>query len=259
MAKHSRKRFATRLHEDPIAQIFDAWQLWLLGALVGALLGWAIFAIFPPAFRARAIVVVDNNLEEAWVYFPDRQLFQFLARETERLEQLAWSDLVMQPVSAEAGIPVQDLRGGILQLSQPSDGGWYFYATNSDPAVAQKLAAAWVQTFVEAAHHAVAAAPELQAARAALEAEALLSAPDEARLQELMAQVSQLAEQTKGISIFTDLSISQAAELPVERAVTRSTYLFVGSLVGALAAPLWVLLAPATLPTALRHWALRRN
>src|SRR3989304_4393269 len=69
---------------DPIAQLLPAWRLWLLGALLGALVGWALFQIAPPAFRAQATVVVDNNLEEAWVYFPDRQLFQFLPREPPR-------------------------------------------------------------------------------------------------------------------------------------------------------------------------------
>lgn len=234
--------------DDPIAQLLAAWRLWLLGALLGALVGWALFQIAPPAFRAQATAVVDNNLEEAWVYFPDRQLFQFLARETERLEQLAWSDEVMQTVSAQSdGIPVQDLRDGTLQLSQPSDGGWHFYADHSEARVAQQLAAVWAQTFVAAARAAVQASPELQAARAALDAELLAAAPDETRLQQLMADISALAERTKGISTYTELYVSQAADLPVERSVSLSAFLFVGSLVGALAAPLWVLLGPATL------------
>jgi len=234
--------------DDPIAHLLAAWRLWLLGALLGALFGWALFQIAPPTFRAQATVVVDNNLEEAWVYFPDRQLFQFLARETERLEQLAWSDEVMQTISAQSdAIPVQDLRGGMLQLSRPSDGGWHFYADHSEARVAQQLVAAWAQAFVAAARAAVQASPELQAARAALEAELMAAAPDETRLQQLMADISALAEKTKGISPYTELYVSQAVDLPVERSVSLSTYLFVGSLVGALAAPLWALLGPATL------------
>src|SRR3990170_8372073 len=101
MPKASRKNAQTKIPDDPLAAIFEAWRLWLLGALIGALLAWGLFQVAPPAYRARATVVVDNNLEEAWVYFPDRQLFQFLQRETERLEELAWSDDVMQAVAAK--------------------------------------------------------------------------------------------------------------------------------------------------------------
>lgn len=242
--KRSAPRKKSTQPDNPIIQALEAWRLWLLGALLGALLACALFLVAPPAFRARATVVVDNNLEQGWVYFPDRQLFQFLARETERLEELAWSDGVMQVVSVESGIPVQDLRGGILALSQPSDGGWHFYATHADADTAQLLAAAWAQTFVDAARAAVQHSPELQVARAALEAELLQADPDEARLNELMEAISVLSEHTKGISPYTELNLSQIADLPVDRSVSRSTYLFIGSLVGALAAPLWVLLSP---------------
>src|SRR3989304_3900162 len=120
-SKRSAPRKKPAQQDDPLLQALEAWRLWLLGALIGALLAWLLFQVAPSPFRARATVVVDNKLEEAWVYFPDRQLFQFLARETAHLEELAWSDEVMQTVSAQSGpIPVQDLRGGMLQLGRPS-------------------------------------------------------------------------------------------------------------------------------------------
>jgi len=249
--KRSAPRKKPAQQDDPLVQALAAWRLWLLAAFIGALLAWLLFQITPPAFRAQATVVVDNNLEEAWVYFPDRQLFQFLARETERLEELAWSDGVMQAVSAQVdGIPVQDLRGVILQLSQPADGGWHFYADHPVSNTAQRLATAWAQAFVDAARAAVRVSPELEAARVALQTELLQANPDAASLNELMAEVSAFAEETKGISTFTDLSMSQVADLPIERRVSASAYLFIGSLVGALAATLWVLLAPTTLQRA---------
>jgi hypothetical protein len=191
-------------------------------------------------------VVVDSNLEQAWVYFPDRQLFQFLARETERLEELAWSDAVMQTVSAETGAPVTELREDTLQLSQPSDGGWHFYALDADRAAAQTTAGAWATAFVDAARAAVSASPELEAARAALERAVLAGETDQARLNELMEAVSAAHERTQGISAYTEVSLSQVDDLPVTRAVGQATYLLVGSVVGALAAPLWVLLRPAS-------------
>ncbi|MEX2160792.1 MAG: hypothetical protein WD751_02665 [Anaerolineales bacterium] len=240
-----KKRVPNRqiISEDPIAEILGAWRLWLLGALLGALAAWALFQFAPPAYRARATVVVDNNLEAAWVYFPDRQLFQFLARETERLEELAWSDQVMQTVSFQTGLAVTELRSGVLQLSQPADGGWHFYADHQEAPAAQAMASAWAQAFVAAARAAVAADPQLQAAREALNVELLSPDPDETRLRELTEQLSVLYEHTRGISPYTELSVSQAADLPLDRAVSQSAYLFVGSLAGALAAPLWVVLA----------------
>jgi hypothetical protein len=238
---------ARNLPEDPIAEFFGAWRLWLLGALVGALLAWGIFQIFPPAYRARATVVVDNNLEQAWQFFPDRQLFQFLQRETERLQQLAWSDAVMRKVTAQVpNHDVQKLRAKVLQLSQPSDGGWHFYADDADPAAAQLLAATWAQAFVDAAHAAVEASPEMQAARDALNQELLNpNGPNATRVQELTEQIDALDERTKGISIYTELYVSEAAGLPTERNISLATYLLVGSAAGALAAPLYVLLRPA--------------
>lgn len=242
MPKPSRKRAPK--NSASFAEILDAWRLWLLGAALGAALALVIYFVAPPAFRAHATVVVDQNLEEAWVFFPDRQLFQFLARETEKLVELAWSDAVMQAVSAQSDLAVQELRGGVLQLSQPSDGGWHFYAMHAEADRAQQLAAAWAQAFVEAAQAAVEASPELQTARAALEAELLQAELDESRLNALMAEIKAVAERTRGLSPYIDLSVNQAADLPLERSVSQSTYLFVGSLVGALAAPLWMLLDP---------------
>ncbi len=235
------KPFAT---EDPIAEILEAWRLWLLGALIGALLAWGVYAVAPPDFRARATVVVDNNLEEAWKFFPDRQLFQFLQRETERLQELAWSDSVMQAVaSTSAGIDVQDLRGNILRLSQPSDGGWHFYADDPDSSLAQVLASTWAQTFVDTARAAVVASPELRQDRQELDS-ALSSGASEAEIQQLTQKIAQLAEQTKGISPFVELYASQELELPVERSVSLGTYLLIGSMVGTLSLPIWIILRP---------------
>ncbi len=243
----TRKAIASPLTTDPIADFFGAWRIWLLGALIGALFAWGVYQIFPPAYRARATVVVDNNLEEAWQFFPDRQLFQFLQRETERLQQLAWSDAVVQKVAAQVpNHDVQELRARVMQLSQPSDGGWHFYADDADPATAQLLAATWAQAFVDAAHAAVEASPEMQAARSALDQELQNpTGPDPARVQDLTAQLDALDERTKGISIYTELYVSQAADLPNERSLSLATCLFVGSAAGALAAPLYVLLRPA--------------
>lgn len=230
--------------QDPIAGALSAWRFWLLGALGGALLALALYYVAPPPFRARATVVVDANLEEAWVFFPDRQLFQFLARETERLEELAWSDAVMETVFAQSGIPMIELREGVLTLSHPSDGGWHLYATHPERVTAQTAAGAWANAFVAAAQAAVSASPELQAARQELEA-AVAADADEAQLNELMEDISVIYEHTQGVSPYTEMHVSQSENLPAQRAVSQASYLFAGSLAGALAAALWVLVRPA--------------
>ena len=232
-------------YQEPIAELLESWRLWLLGALIGALLAWGLYFIAPPDYRARATVVVDNNLEKAWKFFPDRQLFQFLQRETERLQELAWSDAVMQTVAASAdGIDVEKLRQGILKLSQPSDGGWHFYADSSDKNAAQTLASTWARAFVDIARSAVEASPELEMARRDLDDLLLSASPNEQELQQLTQHIAELAEQTKGVSPFVELYVSQGEELPVERSVSLGTYLLIGSIVGALALPLWVILRP---------------
>lgn len=236
----------TKSSTDFLADFFVSWRPWLLGALLGAILGWLAFVVAQPPYRAQATVVVDANLEEAWLFFPDRQLFQFLQRETERLEQLAWSDGVIEGVAAaHPAYSPQELRAGILHLSHPSDGGWHFYAVAPDAAQAQALAADWAQRFVEAARAAVQVAPQMEAARAAL-SEYLQANPDPdpAAVQELLEPLERLAEHTQGISIYTELYVSQAADLPTQPSVSQATYALAGSAMGALAAPLYILLRP---------------
>jgi hypothetical protein len=240
MAKRKLKQPRSKPVNDPFADLFGNWRMWLIGALVGALLAWGVFLAAPPDYRARATVVVDHNLEEAWQYYPDRALFQFLQRETERLEQLAWSDAVIQEVASEE-ITVGELRGDVLQLAHPSDGGWHLYADHRDPAIAQDLASAWAVVFVNAARAAISASPELQAARADLNAELAGSEPDEARIEELLDEIAFLAEHTQGISMYVEISLSQVGDLPVERSISQATFLLAGSFVGALLAATYVI------------------
>src|SRR5690242_17344370 len=51
---------------DDLVRLLKAWRFWSVGALVGALLGAAIYYMAPPPYRAQATVLVDFNLEQAW-------------------------------------------------------------------------------------------------------------------------------------------------------------------------------------------------
>lgn len=132
---------------DDLLRLLRAWRLWFLGALLGGLLGMAVYALFPPDYRARATVMVDFNVEQSWAEIPDREVFYFLDREARKLVELAWADDVLKSVAEDAGLDGATLRSGVLTLSQPADGGWHFYADSADASLAVKLAAAWAEAF----------------------------------------------------------------------------------------------------------------
>jgi capsular polysaccharide biosynthesis protein len=135
---------------DDLIRLLKAWRFWLLGALVGALIGAVIFYTVPPPYRARATVNVDFHLEQAWPQNTDREQFYYLERETRKLEEIAVSDAVLNSVAAQvSGVTVQQLRDQKLQLSQPGNGGWHFFADDHDPQRAGGLASVWAQAFAQ--------------------------------------------------------------------------------------------------------------
>jgi pimeloyl-ACP methyl ester carboxylesterase len=195
---------------DDLIRLLKAWRFWVVGALVGALLGAGLFLIAPPPYRARATVNVDFNLEEAWPQDTDRQQFYYLEREARKLEEIAWSDEVMRVVADASGMDVSVLRERILSLSQPADAGWHFYADDHDPGRAEALASIWAQAFSEQAQ------------------------------SDMAAQV--------GLNRFVRVNPVQVEDLPVFRSVSRGAYLLSGS-VGflTLSASLVLFFKPRTL------------
>ncbi len=179
---------------DDLIRLLKAWRFWSVGALVGALIGAAVYYMAPPPYRARATVLVDFNLEQAWPQETDRQQFYYLERESRKLEELAWSDTVMEAIAeVNQNVTTQDLRSGKLSLSQPSDGGWHFYADDKDPERAAQLASEWAQVFVEKVHIQIGAA--------------------------------------NGLNSFIEATETQTAQTPRDRSVPLSTYLFVSAAV----------------------------
>jgi hypothetical protein len=176
---------------DDIVRVLKAWRFWVLGTLIGALLGMAIFSIAPPPYRARATVNVDFNLEEAWPEEIDRRQFYYLERETRKLEEIAWSDDVIQIIADTNGVDVLSLRDEVLSLSQPAEAGWHFYADDRDPAFAEALASTWALAFTDQAK-------------------------------------GELAEQV-GLNSYIRVDAVQVKDLPVYRSVSRSTYLLSGT------------------------------
>lgn len=130
---------------DDIIRLLKAWRFWVLGAIIGSAIGVAFYYIAPPPYRAKAIVNVDFNFEEAFPANTDRQDFYYLDREARKMVELAWSDDVLNELNA----PVEELREGKLTLSQPAEAGWHFYADDQNPQKAEELASAWANAFVE--------------------------------------------------------------------------------------------------------------
>ena len=175
---------------DDLIRLLKAWRFWVLGAILGALIGMAVYYMVPPPFRAQATVNVDFNLEQAWPQDTDRQQFYYLERESRKLEEIAWSDEIMGQLSSRSGILIEELRNDKLQLSQPAEAGWHFYADYSDSQIAASLASAWAEAFV----------------------------------QKVQAEIG-----TGSINEFVKLEVTQSANLPKERRVPLSGYLLAGS------------------------------
>jgi hypothetical protein len=188
---------------DDLIRLLKAWKFWVLGAVVGALIGAAVYYIFPPDYRARATVNVDFNLEQAWPKETDRQQFYYLERETRKLEEIAWSDDVLGALSAGQNIPVEELRGGKLKLSQPAEAGWHFYADDSTSKVAQDLASTWALRFTQ--------------------------------------KVKENVAVSQGLNSFIRVDAAQVQNLPVTRSVSLSVYLLSGAIAFLALSALFVL------------------
>lgn len=177
---------------DDLIRLLKAWKFWVLGAVVGALVGAGLYYLVPPDYQARATVNVDFNLEEAWPQQTDRQQFYYLERETRKLEDLAWSDAIMNALSSGEQVPVNELRAGKLQLSQPAEAGWHFYADDGDAKRAQALASTWAELFTQ--------------------------------------KVREEVKSSQGLNSFIRVDATQTENLPVERRLPLSTYLLSGAI-----------------------------
>lgn len=218
-----KKRLFVSSSVDDVIQLLQAWRFWLLSGLVGALLGGLVYFIFPPDFRARATVVVDFNMEQAWPVDSDRELFYYLEREARKLEEVAWSDATLGMVAEEVGdISTSDLRSGVLELSEPADGGWHFYANDPSSARAEELASVWAEIFVTEVQSGIKTAIALDASRKALEVN-----PTE---DEILAYVTELESKSLGITPELQISPAQVSDLNPQRRVSLATYIFAGAL-----------------------------
>ncbi len=228
---------------DSFVRVLRSWRLWLAGAVVGAAVAAGVYALSPPPYRAAAVVVVDQNLEEAWPVDSGQQ-FYFLGRETRKLEALAWSDETMQGVADQVGdVSVLELRDEILQLSQPADGGWRLIAQDKDPDRAAQIASAWAEVFAKQVAAGMEISGQLEQERqeivSILQNDPNMTANDARKLVDRLAP---LMSQSTGISPYVEVSLSQTSSLQATRNVPISIYLFAGSVIGACGLALFTLM-----------------
>ena len=171
---------------EDLIRLLKAWRFWVLSVLIGSALGAAVYFIFPPEYRAKATVNVDFNFEQAFPENTDRQDFYYLEREARKMEEIAFSDDVLSQLDA----PDAELRNGKLNLSQPAESGWHFYADDKDPQKAEALASAWATAFAEKAQ------AEIEAGN---------------------------------LNEFIKLEVTQSANLPKERRIPLANYLLAGA------------------------------
>lgn len=212
--------------QNDLIQVLQAWRIWLLTTLLGALIGYAIFFFFPPDFRAQATVNVDQNLEQAWPKaYTERELMTYLSRETQKLVEVAWSDATLQMVvDQNPDTSISKLRAGVLQLSQPSDGAWHFWANNPGAQKAAGLASTWAKAFYDRSLQGVEVAIQIQALQASL-----LEMPTEPDV--IYNQINDLEPKSLGISPYLQVTLSQAEQIPVERTSSQISGILAGAVV----------------------------
>ena len=230
---------------DDLTRLLKAWRFWLLAALIGGLLGTLIYFLAPPAYRVRATVQIDFNIEEAYKPTQDKQSFYYVEREVRKLEDLAYSDAVMRSVVDKvSGVTVNELREGKLLLSQPGDAGWHFFAEDSDPQRAKALASAWASAFNDKVKEAASASMTLQSYHAQIEAGCGTECAD------LESRIADLESRAQGISPYVESSLLQSENLTAKRKLNLSTYILVGAIVSMILGALAILFISPRKPTA---------
>lgn len=215
-----------------LSRILLSWKLLCIGFLAGGLIGAVICKLLPPIYRVSSVVVINQNLEKLFPDSPDREIFYFLERETNRLEELAFSDLVVQQVADQVpGFTIAQLRTSHLVLAHPSDGGWRMYGYAADPAQAKLLAVTWAKVFTTEVQRGVTIATHIAVLENQLK-QAGTDSLSNAQVEKLTMELGELQKQSLGIHPEAQVYLSQQKGLVVEPVRSIAYYILAGALTG---------------------------
>lgn len=165
--KKSFEKLLSKRGETLFVQILFSWQMWLLGALLGAIVGGILIFILPTQYRVHATVLVDQNTEEAWFATDEKNKFYYLDVENRKLEAVAWGDAVMHVISEVVpNVDVVALRNNQLKIVRQYDGIWEFHVIDKDREKAEQIAGAWAVAFSEEVMSSLEFQVELESLRA---------------------------------------------------------------------------------------------
>jgi hypothetical protein len=149
------------------------WPAMVAYAAAGAVILWACALAGDHSYRAVASVVVHHHVERAHPDANEREIFNYINRETVTLETVAYSDAVwdrvLEQLAREGWLSTPGSGSRLFdrtRLPHPMDGEWQFAARAEDPGLAARLANLWAESFVEVVNEGVALAFRADAERA---------------------------------------------------------------------------------------------
>ncbi len=157
------------------------WPVTVAYSLAGATILWAYSLAGSHPYRAVAAVAVHHNVERAHPDANERELSEYIIRETALLETVAYSDAVwdgvFESLATEGWLRRPDSAATLFdhtRLPHPADGEWQFVASANDPALSARLANLWAGSFVDVVNEGVAATIRAEALRARVQDQASL-------------------------------------------------------------------------------------
>ena len=227
------ERLTMKNDEYWFADLLGAWRLWVIGALLGGVIGLIYIFLFPSGYVATASVLIDLNAEEAIPAGMDSDVFLFFARETRKLQSLAFSDGVLSPLlEIIPDTTLEELQEEILELNPPGEGEWHLLVIHDDPDKAIELVRLWTESFIEAIESKVEVAIELEVIREDIRIEANKEEPDSLQIRRYVAALLEEMDLSSGITSYIEYDLAQKEGATVKPETSIAEAVLIGSFFG---------------------------
>lgn len=233
--------------ETAFVRVLLSWRLWLVGALLGGLLGVLLSFVLPKQYETFATVVIDHNREQAWVTAFDKELFYFYDVENRKLEAYALGDTVLNAVVEDVPeVSVLELREDMIQLVKQYDGIWEMHVKSNDPDLSRAIAKSWAQAFTNEVMSSLDFQMELEELRADFlmvrtntvcdikEQNNNMTNDQRKLLDENEEYFKKIVRDAKGLSPFVEVVATSVDDLVVVETPVNSSILFAGVITGML-------------------------